>query len=292
MLEALLMAFSRRLVRSSFSVLAAALAATVLLGPAPFGSPAQAQGTVKMEWLGWSHFRFTSVNGRVILTNPFIQGNPDTAVSLEDITQADLILPADAHPDEQGSTVDIATRLGSLVLAQGELATWMIEQGVPASQFPRRFAAPGSFFRLDGVTVRVVNSIHGSGFVSPSGPTGTSPYGGLANGFYITFENGWTVYFTGSSAATQDMALWASMYKPDAMIFHMSADHEPLDIAMSIALTMNDNPNLTTIMPHHHRVSPPAGAVTTADVRAALDSMGIGLPIFEQQRSQVYEFSK
>jgi hypothetical protein len=131
--------------------------------------------------------------------------------------------------------------------------------------------------------------VHGSGLPSP---TATTPYGGLAAGFYITFENGWTVYFTGSSAATQDQALWASLYKPDAMIFHMGGGTEPLDVASAIRFTMAENPNLKTLMPHHHRVSPPAGATTAAEVQAALSGMGIGIPITEQVRTQVYEFTK
>ena len=276
-----------RFARPLYVVLTAALAAVALLGPAP--AVRTQGGTVRMEWLGWSHFRFTSVDGKVVLINPFIQGNPDAAVSLDDITRADLVLPADGHGDEQGSTVEIAKRTGARVLAQGELAGWMIEQGVPAAQFPRRFSSPGTFYKLDGITVRVVNSVHGS---SVPQPTTANPYGGPANGFVVTFENGWTVYFTGSTAATADMALWASMYKPDAMIFHMAGDHEPLDIAMSVKLMTTDNPNLVTLMPHHHRVSPPPGATTVADVRAALDSMGIHLPILNQERSLVYEFTK
>ena len=283
--ESMNASFRRLSVRLAIAAAALAFAAWLPL-TAP---PAAAQGTVKMEWLGWSFFRFTSVNGKVILTNPFIQGNPDAAVSLDDITQADLILPADGHPDEQGATIAIAQKTGARVLAQGELATWMIEQGLPAATFPRRFAAPGTFYSLDGVMVRVVNSIHGSGLPQP---TATAPYGGLADGFYITFENGWTVYFTGSSAATADQALWGDMYKPDAMIFHMGTGTEPLDVAAAIRFTTTDNPNLRTLMPHHHRVSPPAGATTVGEVQAALAGMGIGLPITDQVRSQVYEFTK
>ena len=41
----------------------------------------------------------------------------------------------------------------------------------------------------------------------------------------ITFENGYTIYFSGSSAATADMAIWAEAYKPDAVILHMDGRH-------------------------------------------------------------------
>ncbi|MBI3002831.1 MAG: hypothetical protein HYY54_04270, partial [candidate division NC10 bacterium] len=53
-----------------------------------------------------------------------------------------------------------------------------------------------------------------------------------------------------------------------------------------------DNPNLKTLIPHHHRVTPPPGSTTVAEVRAALDALGINVPITNQALGQVYEFSK
>jgi L-ascorbate metabolism protein UlaG (beta-lactamase superfamily) len=253
----------------------------------PSPSPGPAAGTVKVEWLGWSFFRFTSPTGKVILTNPFIEGNPDAAVRLDDITRADLILAPNGHGDEIGNTVQIAQRTGARTLSPFELGTWFMEQGVPGSQVIR--SNPGNRFQFEGITVRVVGSVHGSGLPAP---TPSTPYGGPAAGFYVTFENGWTVYFTGSSAATQDQALWGSMYKPDAMIFHMGTGTEPRDVAMAIKLTTTDNPNLKTLMPHHHRVTPPAGATTVNEVQAALGALGVNIPITNQVRTQVYEFSK
>jgi L-ascorbate metabolism protein UlaG (beta-lactamase superfamily) len=265
-------------------------AASPVVSPVAAASPSPsptAAGTVKVEWLGWSFFRFTSVNGKVILTNPYIEGNPDAAVGVDDITRADLILAPNGHRDEIGNTVEIAQKTGARTLSPFELGTWFTEQGVPAAQVIR--SNPGNRFQWEGITVRVVGSVHGSGLPSP---TPTTPYGGPAAGFYITFENGWTVYFTGSSAATQDQALWASMYKPDAMIFHMGPGTEPADVAMAIKLTATDNPNLRTLMPHHHRVTPPAGATTVAEVQSALAGQGVSIPVLNQVRSQVYEFSR
>lgn len=144
----------------------------------------------------------------------------------------------------------------------------------------------------EGITIRVVGSVHGSGSGRGSDWEIAPIYGGAAAGFIITFENGWTVYFPGSSAATQDMALWGDAYKPDAMIFLMHPTGEPRDAAMAIKLVTTNNPNLKTLMPQHHRVTPPPGALTVAEVRAALDSMGIRIPITDPVRKQVYEFTK
>jgi L-ascorbate metabolism protein UlaG (beta-lactamase superfamily) len=281
------MGITRRVGQRSLA-LVAAFAVALAIASVPSATPAHAQGTVTLEWFGWSHFRLTSVNGKVLLINPFLT-NPDSTMSLDDLASADLILPADGHPDETGQTVEIAQKTGARVFAPFELGTSLALRGVPMPQVVR--AGPGARMVMDGVTVRMVNSVHGSGLAIPDGGT-SHPYGGPAVGFYITFENNWTVYFTGSSAATQDQALWAANFKPDAMIFHMDAAHDPVDVATSIRLTSTDNPNLTTLIPHHHRVQVPAGGTTVADVQAALAPMGITTAITEPVRSQVYTFTK
>lgn len=256
--------------------------------------PGQAQpaaqagtGEVTVEWLGWSFYRLTSPTGKVILLNPWVQGNPDATMSLEDIDRADLILPSQGHPDDQGNTVQLAQQTGARVFVTFELGTWMMDQGVPQSQVVR--AGPGSFLRMDGITVRMVNAIHGN---AAPGPASATPYGGLSTGFIITFENGWTVYFDGNSAATQDMALWAEIYQPDAMIFNMNGGREPMDIALATRLMMTNNPNLTTLLPHHQRVTPPAGATTVADAERALAALGITVPVTNPVQGRVYRFSK
>src|SRR5438874_142101 len=86
-----------------------------------------ASGPVKMEWFGWSFFRFTTPSGTVVLVNPFAN-NPDSPIKASDITKADLIFAADGHGDEQGSTVDIAQATGATVFVPGEPGGWTIEQ--------------------------------------------------------------------------------------------------------------------------------------------------------------------
>lgn len=265
----------------------AVLATVLLVSIAPLSANAQG-GAVTLEWFGWSHFRLTSVNGKVILINPFLT-NPDSTVSLDDLSSVDLILTADGHGDEIGQTFEIAQKTGARIFAPFELGTHFIARGIPMAQVIR--SNPGQRMVMDGVTIRMVNSLHGSGLALQDGAL-SQGYSGPAAGFYITFENGWTVYFTGSSAATQDQALWAANYKPDAMIFHMNAATDPQDVATAIRLTTTDNPNLTTLIPHHHRIQVPAGGTTVSDVQGALGTMGITTQITEPVRSQVYTFTK
>lgn len=247
-----------------------------------------APGAVTLEWLGWSFFRLTSPEGKVILINPFAE-NPDSPAAPEDITTADLIFAPNGHGDEVGSTVDIAQRTGARVFAPAELNTWFIEQGVPEEQIAVRFGNPGDRFSLDGITLRMVNATHGSGLPAPSA---TTPYGGPASGVFITFENGWTVYFAGSTGATSDQAMWAEMYKPDLAILPLNGSREPLDFAMQVKQVATGNPGLATVMPHHQRVEPPEGATTIAEAQAALDALGVDVQITEPVVGEVYTFTK
>lgn len=252
----------------------------------PAAQPASpvAGGTVALEWLGWSHFRLTSPNGTVVLLNPWVEGNPDATIGLDDIDRVDLILASQGHPDDMGNAVELAIRTGAIADEPFELGTWMIAQGVPEDQVRR--GGQGGRLQLDGITVRMVNTVHGSSVDDPNLPTV-----GLSAGFVVTFENGWTVYFDGNSAATQDMALWARLYQPHAMLLNLNPGREPLDAAAAVALTATDNPNPATVSPHHRRLDPPAGATTIDEVQAALEAEGIARSILAAERGTVYPFS-
>jgi len=282
---------SARRFGSRFEQLVTTLFVAIVSGA--FSSAAMAQAApVKLEWLTWSFFRFTTPGGKVILTNPFITGNPDatSGVKVEEIAKADLILIPNGHRDEIGDAVAIAKATGARIVTPFELGSWFVARGVPEAQVVRR--NPGGRFVWEGITIRVVGSVHGSGSGSDS-PSELAPiYGGAAAGFMITFENGYTVYFTGSSAATQDMAMWAEAYKPDAMIFLMHPSGEPQDIGMAVKLVASRSPNLAMLTPHHHRISPPAGAPTVEDTRKVLDSMGVRIPITPLAPKQAIELSK
>ncbi|HZT07661.1 MAG TPA: MBL fold metallo-hydrolase [Chloroflexota bacterium] len=275
--------------RSATAFVTAALVVAAIFIPR-LGSASQAPtGTVTMEWFGWSHYRFTSPTGKVVLTNPWVL-NPDSPIQLSDVTQADIILPADGHGDDMGNALEIAEQTGGTIVSPSfEMGTWFLDKGLPRSQLIQA-AGPGDRAIIDGITVRIVNSVHGSGLGTAASER--VPYGGPAAGFVITFENGWTAYFAGSSAAHQDQALVAQMYHPDLAILALNGGHEPMDFAMQVKLLMTDNPNLSAVFPHHQRVEPSAGQTTIAEAQSAVDAMGLGQTITTPELGRVYSFSK
>ncbi|MBI2831634.1 MAG: MBL fold metallo-hydrolase [Chloroflexi bacterium] len=260
-----------------------------LLSPAkvPTAAPSAQGKPGTLEWLGWSHFRITSGEGKVILINPFITGNADSIVKLDDITKADVILVADGHGDEGANdAIPLAQKTGAKLIGGGfELGSWFIEQGVPAAQVIR--TNPGGRQRFDGVTVRIVNSVHGSG-------TRDKTYAGPAAGFIVTLEDGYTVYFAGSTAATMDMLLWGSAFKPDLAILPLNNDRDPVDVAQMVRLLSTNNQNLMRIIPHHNRVQPPAGATTIDEMEQAIMDMAgkDAVTVMRIERGKVIQLTK
>jgi len=170
-----------------------------------------------------------------------------------------------------------------------EMGTFFLDKGLPRPQVAQ-MGGPGDWAKIDGIGVHVVSSVHGSGLAQQA--TSDVPYGGPAAGFVITFENGWTAYFAGSSAAHADQALVAQMFHPNLAILALDGTHDPVDFAMQVKLLMTDNPNLKAVYPHHHRVSPQPGQTTIADARAAIDAMGIHMQITAPVISRIDSFTK
>ena len=245
-------------------------------------APAQ-PGPVKLEWFSWSVFRLTSPSGKVIVTNPFV-ANPDSPVKVPDFPKVDVILVADGHGDEVGSTDEIAIKTGARIVTSFEMwSTYFQPRNVPEAQMFR--SGPGDWLKLDGLTIRNVNAVHGSG-------TPDKLYGGAALGFMIHFENGLTVYFAGSSALTLDMQLWGRLYKPDVAILPLKATADPQDVVEMVRLLRTENPNLKTVIPHHHRLQPPQGGTTPLMLEAALKSSGLPVTLLNPDLKKVYELTK
>jgi L-ascorbate metabolism protein UlaG (beta-lactamase superfamily) len=145
--------------------------------------------------------------------------------------------------------------------------------------------SPGDWAKIGDIVIRAIPSLHGSG-------TRDKLDGGFAMGFMIKFENGFTVYFAGSTAPTLDMTMWGRMYKPDVAILQMSANKDPQDIVEEIKMLRTDNPNLKTVIPHHHRLQNPAGATTPAMVADAVKAANLPVRVLIPEPGKSYELIK
>jgi len=253
--------------------------------------PAQAAEDVKIEWLSWSFFRITTPGGKVILTNPWYS-NPDSKITLEDIPKADIILIPAGHPDEVGNALEVAAKTGATIVASHDLVNLVWKDpklGMAAFRTPVKFnnitiktklVQPGTTFTIDGITIRAVTALHGNWST-----------GGPAMGYFITMENGYTIYFSGSTDLTLDMKLWGEMFKPDAALLYLASGQNPRDVAMMAQMLTEGNPNLKTVFPHHHRLKAPKGR-TPADLGKAMEDLGLRAKLIDPKPGTIYTLSK
>jgi L-ascorbate metabolism protein UlaG (beta-lactamase superfamily) len=150
--------------------------------------------STRVRWLGHACLLFES-DGRHILVDPFLTGNPAAAEKPEAVP-ADFILISHGHGDHVGDAVAIARRTGATAIANYEISLWLEKQGVKkvhGQQHGGGYAHP--FGR-----VKLTLAFHGS--VLPDGT-----YGGNPCGFLCSFKDGKKVYAAGDTGLFGDMRL-------------------------------------------------------------------------------------
>jgi L-ascorbate metabolism protein UlaG (beta-lactamase superfamily) len=210
----------------------------------------------------------------VVITSPWL-ANPDGPVPLPGLARTDFILVPNSHNDDMGNPVEIAALSGATVIAPAPLGHSLIEKGLKQDQFRR--AGIGDRFVLKGITFKIAPSAHDNTLA-------TGADGGPAASFFITFENGFTVFFNGHSTLVGDLSLYASVYQPSLAILGLAGD--PPEFAQVARLMTTNNPKLRTVIPSHMR----PGAPILADAKRELDRLGIGGLMFVPEVRTVYEY--
>ncbi|MET3981848.1 L-ascorbate metabolism protein UlaG (beta-lactamase superfamily) [Mucilaginibacter sp. UYP25] len=156
---------------------------------------------MKITYYGHSCFS-AEINGKHILFDPFIKGNPLAGNIKIDEIPADYIFISHAHFDHIDDLLNIATRTKALVVSNFEIVSWCIKNGVNNTQ-PLN---PGGKWQFDFGTVKCVTAVHSSSFT-------TGENGGVASGFIFRSAQG-NFYYSGDTALTLDMQLipkWAEL---------------------------------------------------------------------------------
>ena len=249
------------------------LAASLMAAPIAIAQTAE-QGKVKVEWLGHQFFRLTSPNGVVVITSPWL-GNPDGPVPLDSLQRTDFILVPNSHNDDMGNPVEIAALSGATVIAPGPLGNWLISQGLKKEQFRR--AGVGDMFTLKGIRFKIAPSAHDNTLAN-----GTD--GGPAAAYFVTFENGFTVFFNAHSTLLSDLALYATLYQPDLAIVSLIGD--PREFAQVSRMMTTNNPKLRRIIPNHMRPDAPI----VAEGKRELDKLELGQLMFVPELRKPYEY--
>jgi L-ascorbate metabolism protein UlaG (beta-lactamase superfamily) len=255
------------------------LASMVLVGlVAPLGSPlptpAAAQGTVRLEWLGHQFYRLTSPQGVQVITSPWLD-NPSGPVSVEELTHTNVILVPNSHPDDMGNPIPISEASGATVLAPGPLGRWLIDNGLDQGRFRR--AGIGDTVLLNNLRIKVGPNAHDNTLANGAD-------GGPAASYFVTFENGFTVFFTSHASLLGDLPLYAAIYQPDLAI--MGVTNDAAEWAQMAQLLATNNPKLRTVIASHQ----PPGAPILEEARQELSRLGLGELWFMPELRTTYEY--
>ncbi|MBL4678381.1 MAG: metal-dependent hydrolase [Mucilaginibacter sp.] len=151
---------------------------------------------MKLTYYGQSALELV-VDGKTLLFDPFITGNPLAKDIDVAALKPDYILVSHGHGDHVGDLVDIAKRTGAKVICIAEIANWLGNQGVENVHGMNI----GGGFNFDFGRVKMVNAVHSSAL--PDGSNGGNPAG------FVIYGGGKTIYFAGDTALTYDMKLMA-----------------------------------------------------------------------------------
>jgi L-ascorbate metabolism protein UlaG (beta-lactamase superfamily) len=147
-----------------------------------------------IRFLGQSCFELSD-GDTVVLTDPFLTGNPKGAVSADEVNPTHIFL-THGHQDHYGDIVDIAKRTGAQVVAVTELAGELGEQGIENVSDPN---IGGTIeFEDAGLWVRITPAWHTS--TTPNGMVCTPT--GMVIGL-----GGKVVYHLGDTGLFSDLAL-------------------------------------------------------------------------------------
>jgi len=238
-------------------------------------APAPVPGKVKLEWLGHEFYRFTSPNGVVVVTSPWL-GNPDGPVPKESLARTDFILVPNAHNDDMGNPEEVHLVSGATVIAPAPLGRWLIaEKGLKQESFRR--AGVGDLFELKGLKFKIAPNDHDN--TLPNGA-----YGGASAAFIVNFENGFTIFYPGHSTLIADLALYAELYQPDVVILGLTND--PKEFARVAKLMSTNNPKLKQVIPSHQRPNAP---ILDAGKRE-LEAVGLGDKWFLPELRRAYDY--
>lgn len=203
---------------------ATALIAAVVAALSLFASVAFA-AEVEVLWLGHSTVRITSVEGKVIVIDPFLKKNPKTPAQYRDLNavgKVDLILVTHGHSDHIGDLQELARLSGATVVANWEMGLNMISLGMLDADKVIAMNKGGSVAPIGrGIKIHMVPAEHSSAFDletmglewEPGSPS--QLFTGAAVGYVVELENGFKIYHSGDTGVFGDMALINRFYAPD-----------------------------------------------------------------------------
>jgi len=206
---------------------------------------------MKITFYGHATFGI-EINGKHLLIDPFISGNPLASHIDLNKLKADYILLTHAHQDHVLDVEVIAERTGAIIISNYEIVLYYQAKNLKGFAINH-----GGTFKTDSFSVKYVNAIHTSSFAD-----GT--YGGEPGGFVISSEEK-ALYVAGDTALTFDMKLIPMQTKLDAIILPIG---DTFTMGVEDAILASDFVACNTVLGCHFNTFPPIEIDTEKAIRS------------------------
>lgn len=230
--------------------------------------PAHLPAGMQITWLGHSTFLVTLPNGKRLLLDPWIIGNPSCPPEKKDVGPIDLMLITHGHSDHISDAVSVAMTTNCQVVAMFEIMVYLTDQGVPAANVQGMNKGGSVSLPEFGITVTMTHAIHSSGIDA----SGARLYGGEAAGIVVTLEDGFAFYFAGDTALFSDMALISELYSPKLAFLPIGDRFTmgPKEAARAVRFLSS----VEMVIPMHYGTFPMLTG-TPADLKAEMAKIGV-----------------
>ena len=200
---------------------------------------------IKLTWLGHATFRIETPEGKTVIIDPWVMGNPMCPEAEKNIKKVDLLLVTHGHGDHIGDAVEIAKKHNPQVVGIPELCGWLRKKRVKQTAEMNK----GGTQKVADVKVTMVHADHSCGIQDGD----ELVYGGEACGYVVEFSNGVKIYHAGDTNVFGDMRIIHDLYAPEICMIPIG-DHytmSPREAAYAVNLLKPK-----TVIPMHFGTFP------------------------------------
>jgi L-ascorbate metabolism protein UlaG (beta-lactamase superfamily) len=199
----------------------------------------------RITWLGHATFKITLANGKVVLLEGWVDGNPACPKEAKKLDRVDIMLLTHGHGDHIGDAIAIAKKFKPQVIAIYETAAWLQSKGVKNVTG----IGKGGTVKAGEIEATMVHAIHSNSITDGD----KMIYGGEPAGYVVRLPGGLTIYHAGDTAVFGDMKLIGELYAPEVAMLPIGDFYTmgPREAAHAIRLL-----NVKHVIPMHYATFP------------------------------------
>jgi len=188
----------------------------------------------KITWFGHAAFQI-EMAGKIVLVDPWLDGNPTSPVKASEITRADVVYATHDHGDHLGEAFTICKDTNATFVAAAELASQARQEGVKKVSGMNI----GGSIDMNGIKLSMVQAFHTAGKAAPTG--------------VIVAGEGKAVYHAGDTGVFGDMQFIGEFYKPEVALIPIGG-YYTMDADQAVEAVKLIKPK--AVIPMHYKTFP------------------------------------